>query len=102
MKTIDFDFLLQNFDGQPIADPACNWVKLILGAQASNKESDFLKLFSMVQQLNSTKTIQLDEADEQVLKKAIEGFNLIDPYGAPRVNAFMKAQLTMAINKEAK
>jgi hypothetical protein len=100
MKTVDFDFNLLQFDNTPIADPAYKWVQMILGASSSQQESQSLKIFGLHRQLTEKKAIQLDEADEQSLKKLIESFNQVDHFGNPRVNAFMKAQLFIQINKQ--
>lgn len=98
-KVINFDFKLISFDGSEIPDPAYNWVKMILASGASEKESDFLKIFSLVEKINKNpEAVELDDGDESTVKKAIESFKLIDGLGAPRVDAYKKAQLIKAIN----
>ena len=98
-KVINFDFKLKNFDQSEISDPAYNWVKMILASGASDRESNFLKIFSLVEKINKNpKAVELDEGDESLVKKTIESFNLIDSLGNPRVDAYKKAQLTKCIN----
>ena len=99
-KIVNFDFNPLNFDGSENPEQAYKWLRLILGSGASEKESDFLKIFSLVEKLNKNpKSLELDEGDESMVRKAIESYKHIDGLGAPRVNAYLKAQLTKAINE---
>ena len=99
MKTVDLTFNLKTYQGGITQDKASDWVRTILGSGASEKESDFLKIFSLVEKLNSNPgAVELDEGDEALVKKEIEAYKQIDNLGSPRVNSYMKAQLILAIN----
>ncbi len=99
MKTVDLNFNLKTISGEETQDKAFNWVVMILGTGASNKESDFLKVFSLVERINSTpEKIELDEGDESLVKKEIEAYSQVNQLGSPMVSSYMKAQLVLAIN----
>lgn len=100
-KTIDFSFTVTNEQGTPLADPqAHKWVKMILGQSSSEKESEFMKYYGLIEKLNKNpKKVELDDADVSTLKQAIESFRLIDGLGAPRVSSYTKALLFKAINE---
>lgn len=98
-KIINFDVEVHDHLGNVLNGKAFEYVKLVLSTQASTKEGDFLKSFALVQKIDKKPSaVELDEGDESTVRKAIESFNQIDALGSPRVNAYVKAQLTLAIN----
>lgn len=100
MKEVNFNIELKSPTGEAIKDTGDKWMRLIIGSQTSDKESDLLKIFSFIEKIESNpSSLAIDEGDESLLKDFIRKCALVNPMtGEQRVNSYMKAQLLKAIN----
>ena len=102
MATINLAVKLKDTEGKAYADSAASWLKRIIADRLSDKETDFLASYSIVEKINaSPDNVDFDEAQKSVIKKAIEQFRQLNPInGQPLVNDYMKAQLFLLIDKK--
>jgi hypothetical protein len=89
MNTLDFNIFLKNVDG---TDTEAKLSKSLSEFLASETQGPALKLLGWVERLSKGEILEVDEADEDLLKKTIETSN--------RMTVLLRGQLLRVFIKK--